>query len=253
MWKCAIFSLLIAIPFGGVFASRVDKQSLCSIQSNGLPEPGPQIILIYDLSEPYPIEILRNVLIKLQSELSGVEPNTRLTLFIFDRLTAFHTSLPVDSFCLTGTYSSFDLLAPNKNILMRRRKAEVKRLEDFLQKNNPRQATQGSPIINALVSAATSQTVVTVATDIKIFLISDLIEYSATANFHSDFLTPTRARAIAEKVSANMPDLNKISNITFLYVKREKYIKMQNESLPLFWSELMSRRKIKSISFEAIQ
>lgn len=253
MWKYAIVFFLTAIPLESVFASRVDKQSMCSMQSNGLPEPGPQIIIIYDLSEPYPIEIVKNVTIKLQSELSGTKPKTRLTLFIFDRSTAFHTSIPVDSFCLTGTYSSFDLLAPNINILKRRRKAESKRLEEFLQGNNPLQATQGSPIINALVSAATSQTVVTVATDIKIFLISDLIEYSATANFYSEALTPTRAKLIAEKVSANMPDLDKISNITFLYVKREKYIKMQNESLPLFWSELMSRRKIRSISFEAIQ
>lgn len=253
MWKYAVVFFLTAISLESVFASRVDKQSMCSMQSNGLPEAGPQIIIIYDLSEPYPIEIVRNVTIKLKSELSGTKPKTRLTLFIFDRSTAFHTSIPVDSFCLTGTYSSFDLLAPNINILKRRRKAESKRLEEFLQENNPLQATQGSPIINALVSAATSQTVVTVATDIKIFLISDLIEYSATANFYSEALTPTRAKLIAEKVSANMPDLDKISNITFLYVKREKYIKMQNESLLLFWSELMSRRKIQSISFEAIQ
>jgi hypothetical protein len=245
--------LLLLAPVTATVSGKLDRESFCVLGANGLPKPGPQIVLVYDLSEPYPAVVIRNILTRLQSEVSDVRPQTRLTLFVFDRASAFHTSVPVDSFCLAGKYSTFDPFAPNVNILARRRQAEIKRLEKFLLDNNPQESTTGSPILSAFVSAVNSQNVLTSATDIKAFLISDLVEYSNVANFYDEKLTVARAKSLAKSVSEGTPDLGQVSNVTFLYVKRERYIKMQNDSLVLFWSELMSLRNAKSTTFISIQ
>ena len=252
MSKAIVLLVLTFSLLSSAFSAKLDKRSSCELGTNGLPQLGPQIVVIYDLSEPYPQVVIRNILTRLQSELSEVSPQTRLTLFIFDRSNAFHTSIPIDSFCLAGKYSSFDPFAPNRNILTRRRQAEIKRLESFLLDNNPREATAGSPIVNAFVSAVTSQNVVTVATEIKAFLISDLVEYSNVANFYDNYLNVAGAKSLARRVNETMPELQKVSNVTFLYVKREKYVKIQNDFLVLFWSELMALRGAKSTTFVSI-
>jgi len=255
-----LFALLI--PLSSVWPAKVDKGSLCQLQPNGLPIPGPQVVLVYDITEPYPEAVLRNLATRLTLEIGSVKPGTRLTLFIFDRAKAFHTSIPLDSFCLAGHYKGLDLItAPNKNLLKKRRLAEIERLETFLQENNPRVATLGSPIIDALFSAVTSQNINTVATEIKIFLVSDLLEYSPYANFYKEKLTVNRAKDRAERIAENVrnsvPELSKIlskvSDITFLYVKREKDKSIQNELLVYFWTELLSSLQVKNRSFESIQ
>jgi len=253
MIKIGIMLFLVLAPLSDVVSAKFDRGSSCELGANGLPKIGPQIAVVYDLSEPYPAVVIRNILTRLQSELSDVTPQTRLTLFVFDRSSAFHTSIPLDSFCLAGKYSSFDPLAPNINIQARRRQAEIKRLEKFLLDYNPQHATTGSPIVNAFVSAVTSQNLLTVATEIKAFLISDLVEYSDMANFYEEHLTVARAKSLAKSVSARIPELGKVSNVTFLYVKRERYGKVQNDSLVLFWSELMALRNARSTTFVSIQ
>jgi len=253
---CLKFFAILFLSFavgGTATAAKIDKQSLCELESNGLPKRGPQIVVVYDLSDPYPQEVLQNLITRLNVELGGSKPESRLTLFVFDHSKAFHASVPVDSLCLAGDYSRFNILAPNKNILSKRKRQESSRVEAFLNEYNPKASTVGSPIVDAFISAVTSQTVTTVAEEISVFVISDLVEYSHYANLHDTPISASQASRLAETIAIRIPNFKNISKLTFLYVKRERYRAVQNKALELFWRSLMDSRGIKSISFESIQ
>lgn len=132
-------------------------------------------MVLFDKTESYEKELILNIVEKLNDEKEKLREGTRVSFFTFDKETGYHASIFTDSFCVVGNLS---VLLSNKRDVKLRKKKENDRINQFFISQNPTSGTNGSPIADALISMSCSQLLATTASEIKLILISDLIENS---------------------------------------------------------------------------
>jgi len=229
-----IFYLLVAgiFFFPGQSLAQRDKQSWCEVSNAS--NKASQLVVLFDKTESYEKELILNIIEKLNDEKEKLPEGTRVSFFTFDKETGYHASIFTDSFCVVGNPSA---LLSNKRDVKLRKKKENDRINQFFISQNPTSGTNGSPIADALISMSRSQLLATTASEIKLILISDLIENSEKVRLGSKKLNVEEANKLATDLSAGQKFPIKTS-VTVLYIQRQKYLLTQSgESLELLWKK----------------
>jgi hypothetical protein len=230
-----IFYLLFTVGFfvfPGESVAQKDKQSWCEVSNTH--SKAPQLLVLFDKTENYEKALILNIIEKISDEKEKLSEGARVSFFTFDKETGYHASIFTDSFCVAGNPS---VLLSNKRDIKLRKKRENDRISQFFVSQNPTSGTNGSPIADALISMSRSQLLAATASEIKLILISDLIENSEKARLGSKKLNVEDANKFANDLSAGQKFPIK-TNVIVLYVQRQKYLLTQSgESLELLWKK----------------
>lgn len=220
--------------------------SYCQKQSNGQPISSEQLVILLDLSDPYE-QYIDNIHARIIKIIDEKPPGTRVSLFVFDGVTGFHTSSYKDSFCISGKYEGLSKIFLQPNDHKRRKRLESKRINEFLNQYKLTPSSVGSPIIDAIQSSTNSQIIQSVATSIDLIVISDLVEYSNDAKLVNKPLLYTEVDSILNGIRTKLKPIKNLDLVTFLYLQRQQYIQIQGQTNTL---EIMWDKIAKSISFK---
>jgi hypothetical protein len=212
-----------------VFAQN-DSHSWCN--NSQTYEKVPQLVVLFDKTENYERELILNIIEKVTEEKEKVDEGLKVSFFTFDKETGFHASIFTDTFCIIGNPSKF---LSNKREVKIKKKKENERIKEFFNANNPLSGTNGSPIADAFISMSRSQLLATSASNLKVILVSDLVENSNKAKLGSRAISVEEARKLAEDLSIGHKVPLK-TDVLVLYVQRQKYLPVQSgDSLELLW------------------
>ena len=226
-----IFAVIVFVFPLEAFAQK-DKQTWCEVGSAN--DKKLQLVVLFDKTETYEKELILNIIEKINDEKEKLSEGTRVSFFTFDKENGYHASIFTDSFCVVGNPS---VLLSNKRDIKLRKKRENDRITQFFISQNPTSGTNGSPIADALISMSRSQLLASTASEIRLILVSDLIENSEKARLGSKKLDVEDAKKFATELSAGQKFPIK-TNVIILYIQRQKYLLAQSgESLELLWKK----------------
>jgi len=210
--------------------AKIDKSTWCENNTNE--QKKQHLAVLYDRTERYDPELIVNIKAALLEEKEKLEDGTLVSFFSFDKTNGFHASAYIDTFCVIGKPSKF---LSNRFLVKAQKKKEDKRISDFIETQNPSTGTNGSPIADAIISLSRSQQLSTTTSDLKIIIISDLVENSEAVRLNNTKLSNTDASRFSEILSEGKRLPLKTSFIVF-YVQRKNYSIVQGgDSLELMW------------------